>query len=368
MIYNNITKEKVLIVSAWLPGGGVEKVILNLFIDNSPFKNLNVISLSKIIKYNWVKNFEDKVQFLDFFKSTSNSRMMLLYYTVKSAVTLNKKIKEQNPKYILVTHSFLLPVFLFIRGKRTILYWPHNNLLKSNKYNIVNSVFYFLFNSLIDGVLCVNSQIEKEAISCGFKNTKIVYNPIGEGFRNQFLFNPNMKKLCHIGFLDSRKNTEFIIDALALSGNKKLQLEIIGDGILLEYLKNKVNNLELNSQVKFKGFLDLDSIIIESSALIMASHTEGFSMIISDALKSGIPVILPKSLDISSYIETSKSGLIFDNVDLYSLAEILSNIDFRKYNNKKISSEYINFFGIQSYSKRVIDLLNRLKINYVSNF
>lgn len=344
----------ILIVSAWLPGGGIEKVILNLNLINK-FKKIKVLSLSKYKKYDWDKDFSKDIEFEDCFCDSKTSINSLTLGIIKSFLSVKKMLKHTNPKYIFFTHSFLIPIFFFIRTSSKIYFWPHNNLFnKSTKLKLfLKFVFYKLFKNSITGILSVNKQIFEEANSIGFNDNRLVYNPIGQNYNNLFNFKSDLKKLIHIGYLDDRKNTSFILKAFALTSNKEVTLDIIGDGDLLNDLVKEAESLGLKKRVNFKGFIDLQDTLIDCSGLVMSSKSEGFSMIISDALKSGIPVFLPNNLDISSFVKSGNYGDVFSLSTPNNLALILDKLDFEKFNSANISKEYISLYGDEAYCNRL---------------
>lgn len=351
---DNSMNGSVLVISAWLPGGGIEKVLINL-LSNPQFEDTFVLSLSTFKKYNWEAEISNNIKFEKGFTGSNSSIFHLIKGVIKSYNIIKKIIFLKKPKYIFFSHSFLLPIFVILNTNCKIYFWPQNSLfyMKNNIRSKLRYVFYKFFSSSIEGVLCVNKQILKEASLVGFKKNKLVYNPIGETFSNLFTFKPKMNKLVHIGYLDSRKNTSFIIQALSLSSNKEITLDIIGEGDLLKDLILETELLGLKDRVSFKGFVDLNNTIISCSGLIMASKSEGFSMIISDALKSGIPVFLPENLDISSYVKPRKHGAIFNLNNTATLVSIMDDLNFNYFNNDKISNDYINFFGDQAYCNRI---------------
>lgn len=355
----NKISEKVVIISAWLPGGGIEKVIQNLYLEESPFEDLNILTLSTNIKYNWYSKFENRIQFSNCFNEKSNIFGTLISF-LKSIGEVNKYIKKESPKYILFSHSFLLPIFGILRPKCEILFWPQNSLNVSSSFTrlLLTKLNYRIFRKSIKGVLCVNETIQQEALALGFNNTHLVYNPIGESFPDQFKFDSSLNKLVHIGFLDIRKNTSFLIKAMAKTKNHNLTLDVIGNGELLNELKKLAQELRITEKINFRGFVDLKNEIINCSGLIMASKSEGFSMIISDALKCGVPVILPENLDIFRFVKTNNTlGSGFSINDLSSLVEILDNINFESTDSRLISNLYINEFGAFAYQKRLIKAL-----------
>ena len=345
---------KILVISAWLPGGGIEKVLINL-ISNPQFKDTFILSLSTYKKYNWEEKISDNITFEDGFDGSRKSIFQLIKGFFKSYSIIKKTILNNNYKYIFFSHSFLLPLFFVLKTNSKVYFWPQNSLFyqKNKLSSKLRYWFYKFFSSSINGVLCVNKQIMKEADLVGFKINKLVYNPIGESFSNLFANNPTSNKLIHIGYLDARKNTEFIIKALSLSSNKELTLDIIGEGDLMDSLINLRNILGLRDRISFKGFVNLSDKVISCSGLVMASKSEGFSMIISDALKSGIPVFVPDNLDISSYVNSRNHGAVFSLNNPASLASLFDNLNFKDFNYDQISDDYIKFFGDKAYSKRI---------------
>ena len=108
---SNIIKEKTIIISAWLPGGGIEKVIQNLIIDNKPFKDIRILCLSKKLKFIWYKEIEDKVKFTDVFDSTKPSFLNISFGIIKSYSLVKKELINKDIKNVLFTHSFLMVIF-----------------------------------------------------------------------------------------------------------------------------------------------------------------------------------------------------------------------------------------------------------------
>lgn len=349
--------KRTTIISAWLPGGGIEKVILNLIHDKSVLGDLEVISLSNHLKYKWFKEFNLKIKFIPCFRY-NNSFKLKISSLFRAFIFIRRYLNHNTTSdVILCTNSFLLFAFLFRKKTSKIFYWPHNLIFTETKTfkNLFKKLYYRIISKGIDGVICVNESIFFETSSLGFKNRFLTYNPIGENIEDKFDFKPSSKTLVHIAFLDKRKNTSFIIDALATSTNKSLRLKIIGEGDLKNSLREQVIELGLQDRVSFEGFIDLNATKkIEAAALIMASKSEGFSMVISDAMKSGIPTILPKNLDQSKIIQNNNAmGRVFSLEESQSLTEIFNYMDWNNFDSNEIKKFYLSQFGRLRYNERM---------------
>ncbi|MBM7709072.1 glycosyltransferase [Enterococcus lemanii] len=72
------------------------------------------------------------------------------------------------------------------------------------------------------------------------------------------------------------------------------QLQIIGEGSLLPTLQEQVAQLELTEHVSFLGFLDNQTIrqkMLEASIYAMTSESEGFGIVLVEAMDAGLPLI-----------------------------------------------------------------------------
>lgn len=354
--------KRVLIISAWLPGGGIERVISNL-INDKIFETIHIFNLSNVYKYKWFKNFNKNFQSSNVYKNEKNLNIIFSFKQrkkIKQAIHSNHDIESYD--YYLITHSFLLPIVKNVASLNInkIIFWPHNNLL-TNKISLkwLGKYLYFrLLSNSCTGIICVNEKIYEEARKIGFRNFELCYNPIGESNSNFFEFNNESNRICHLAYLTKRKNTKFLIEALSKSNNSKITIDIIGDGPMLGKLKRTVNNCNLNDRVIFHGFQDESFLQGRSyKALIMASKSEGFSMSISDALRSGLPIIIPERLSLATFVENENTGLTFSLDNHKSLINVLQNIDEIDFEKEHISNKYINTYGKIAYEKRIRKLL-----------
>ena len=128
------------------------------------------------------------------------------------------------------------------------------------------------------------------------KNIYLVNNPISINKEN-IIKRPQdgIFKILSVGRLEEEKNLFMLMHAL----NKirgKWKANIIGDGSKRKVLENVAKILRINENISWSGWKkDPWKDIDEASICISTSNTEGFSMVLAEALSRGIPVISTKS-------------------------------------------------------------------------
>ena len=103
------------------------------------------------------------------------------------------------------------------------------------------------------------------------------------------------------------------------------QLIIVGDGVLKSEIQSKIHTLNLQDSVILKPFTkDIEREYLGASIYAMASHFEGFPMVLLESTAYGLA---PISFDIatgpSDIIEHNKSGFLVADNDLESYADKL---------------------------------------------
>ena len=131
-------------------------------------------------------------------------------------------------------------------------------------------------------------------------------------------------KLVTVGRLSSGKNMEAIINALpvVIENYPEATLDVIGDGELMERLKQLVYNLSLDGMVIFHGNIphkEVLKILSNSHIFVFPTFREGFPKSLLEAMACGLPLVATRTSVIPSLI--SDCGYIMD----YPSPEEVSN-------------------------------------------
>jgi glycosyltransferase involved in cell wall biosynthesis len=164
------------------------------------------------------------------------------------------------------------------------------------------------------------------------KPINIVPNVVNDVFFNLSCSKPKGKfNFIHISTLDdSQKNVKGIIDAFAevYKSDSTVHLTFIGEKsnkVIEQYAFSKLNNKNI---IDFKYNLSHNEIadfLSESHVLVMFSNYESFSIVIAEALASGIPVIATNCGGLASDLD-ERYGIIIEPQNTIALKEAMFKI------------------------------------------
>lgn len=147
--------------------------------------------------------------------------------------------------------------------------------------------------------------------------------------RKEFGFQSNGQLVGFIGRLEPQKGIPFFIRAAVLVKKKIPEAEflIVGSGPQQTEYESLVNSLGAKSYVKFTGWRDDISRILESlDVFCLPSLWEQFPLSVLEALSLGKPVIASNVDGVSEVVVNNKTGLLVPPADSESLAEGIINL------------------------------------------
>lgn len=250
---------------------------------------------------------------------------------------------------ILADKLYDLPPFIFnkktsfpIKNRKSTLY----------KYNYPKIKKYF----------CVSKETEKITAESILDKSKLItiYNGINIdkmtttadfSLKEKFNISPDKKIIGIIGNHIRAKNLETLIDVIDIVVNKlKIQnLHFIQIGNFTDRtidLKNKVEELNLNSYINFTGYVENASAFIpQFDVLLMTSQSEGLPLVIYESFFYKVPVISTDVGGIPEAIEHKVNGLLAPKHN----PEALANLILAFFRNPEDSEKYTNL----SYKKLI---------------
>lgn len=210
-------------------------------------------------------------------------------------------------------------------------------------------------------------ELNPSVISMGVNTEKLgkqyyVPNFFGQGDKKVVLF---------VGRLAEKKGVTYLIEAM-----KKVDalLIIVGDGPLRKELEEQakiINNHENVEKIKFLGAKtheELKEIYASSNIFVIPSvtakdgDTEGFGLVMLEAMASGIPIVASNSGGIIQLIQDGINGLLCEEKNSLDLAEKINRLLYDDqlytkllensfeavvpYDYKKIAEQYKKILGI----------------------
>lgn len=147
--------------------------------------------------------------------------------------------------------------------------------------------------------------------------------------------NTESKTILFVGRLDKIKGVEYLIDAMKDIDAKLL---IVGDGILREKLENQAK--QYGNKIQFCGarkHSELPKIYAQADVFVAPSitlengATEGFGLVLIEAMASGTPVIATKTGGMKDIVSDGKNGYLIEEKNSHMIADkinlLLNNPD-----------------------------------------
>ncbi|MEM8894235.1 MAG: glycosyltransferase family 4 protein [Bacteroidota bacterium] len=196
----------------------------------------------------------------------------------------------------------------------------HSTEFDRSAYRIDPAVFELEQKCLkqADAVVVVSDRVKKTLIkNYGLKSSSIhvVHNAIATSEVKLKVTPRTIKqepKVLFVGRLTDQKGPSRFVDiAFELSRLVPgISFTIAGDGYLKDELKQKVDDLQLTKQVKFKGFLSHTRVLklmSEHDLMLIPSIAEPFNLVALEAGLAGLPTIISREAGVSELVKSLKT-------------------------------------------------------------
>lgn len=367
--------KKITILALHLGYGGIERCISSLANALSDKYEVEIISTYKLydkpafdikenvgIKY-LMSEKPNKEEIKD---SLRKLRLITLFKELVKALKILKKkknlmveeIKKCNSEIIISTrdiHNLWLGTY---GPKKAIkIGWEHNDHNNNQKY--INKIIKSIEN--LDYFVLVSKELRDFYQSQ--TNTKCIYIPNTLDYYPKRVSELDNHNLISVGRLSKEKGFVDLIDVMKLVIQKYPDtiLNIIGDGVELENIEERIKQNLLSDNIKLHGFKDrnyINELLSKSSVYVMPSYTESFGIVLLEAFAFGIPcVAFDSARGAREIIDNNWDGYLISNRDKEAMArkicELLANQNRRiimganaikkadKYNIDIIKEEWI---------------------------
>jgi glycosyltransferase involved in cell wall biosynthesis len=193
--------------------------------------------------------------------------------------------------------------------------------------------------NLTDKIITVSKKTKTDLMAVKSSEKSVVI-PNGIDFNYINKINPSDEKsdIIFAGRLIKEKNVDILIKTIAIVKGRipDIKCFIIGDGPERAKLERLVQELDIQNNVSFKGFMknynDLISYMKASKVFVLPSTREGFGIVVIEANACGLPVVVVnhKMNAASDLIINNKNGIISDFSKEDIAENIISMIDKKK--------------------------------------
>jgi len=259
---------------------------------------------------------------------------------------------------ILIIHGYYLwstLIGLYFSKTKHVFLMPHGSLelYQEARGKFRKKIFTKIVNLLLRGReihFLVGSNSEVLSIQQNFPNCKISVVGLGVQVSNSAESNSQIHspvKLFCLSRIANKKRIDLCVRAMSKlhGGNKQYSLDIygVGDRNIENELKDLVIELNLESEVSFKGHVDgtLKNLAIQNSdILLLPSENENFAVAVAESIAFGKPVIISKFVAMHEFVETNSTGLTIYNLDVDELVSAIEEVTekFSIYHDKCIAA------------------------------
>lgn len=292
-------------------------------------------------------------------------------------------IRKENPDIILCSEygQVTLIVFLyrfFFRGKYKLYTLSDDSIENSKSRKVFRALLRNIISKNINGVIFPSKEV------CNWYNknisskTKTLELPIihnDELFRNELteslpIANKNIKKynfegkkiILFVGRMVKVKNLAFLINAVAKLNTSDWVLVMVGDGILLDDIKNQAIHLNILDKIHFVGRkegIELLSWYNIAKIFVLPSTYEPFGAVVNEALLAGCKVLCSEIAGASSLINENNGKLFSPYVEKELLTSIeisLTEVESLEYIINKIKGNLMPFTFKEKIDRLIIEL------------
>lgn len=327
--------KKICLLTFSLSSGGAEKMAANMSISLSRKGcDVFIVCMEDEITYSYsgtlfnfgkIKRENNKlkafIKFRQFFKKENFD------------VIIDHRVRDNFFKEYILSKLIFVPfrVIYVVHHYKLSLYFP--------------KVAYPILTKL---VLVKNSKVVAVSKSIKQKITKdlniesqVIYNYTITDNNDELDVDVPVDYIIGVGRLVKVKQFDVLIKSYKKSNLplNNIKLLILGDGEEKERLFELIKKLNLSNHVKLLGFKDDAHIYIKKSkAIVMSSESEGFPMVLIEALKLKTPIIsFNCKSGPSEIIKHDENGFLVKNQDSKALSNAMNKLvlDKKKYSKIK---------------------------------
>jgi len=239
-------------------------------------------------------------------------------------------LNNNNFDCIVLSQGLLTACIPYLKSKfpyLKIIAWQHNSYdVYVNRYH-KNMLEYYL--SGIEQADCVVCLTENDAEK--FKKINpasiCIYNFLT--IEEPFISDVENKNIIFVGRLAiEQKGLDLLID-IAKGLDEDWKIQVAGDGANREEFRKMIINSSLEDKVILRGNLnsrELREFYSKGSIFISTSRWEGFGLVITEAMASGLPIVSFNNLGPNEILLNGKYGLLIENYNTSKFVNVLNQL------------------------------------------
>ena len=136
-------------------------------------------------------------------------------------------------------------------------------------------------------------------------------------------------RIVFAGRFVEQKNPQHLVDALQQLTDLPWSCAMLGDGPLLESVRETVKTYGLDERISFTGWITPETVLntfAQSDILVLPSRSEGLSVVGVQALGMGLALVLSDAGGNHELVRNGENGFLFPSGDLDALTSALRTL------------------------------------------
>jgi glycosyltransferase involved in cell wall biosynthesis len=166
-------------------------------------------------------------------------------------------------------------------------------------------------------------------------------------------------RLVMIARFEGQKDHPTLLRALAGLRAVDWELDLIGDGPLLQRMESLADQLGIRERVHFRGQrMDVPQLVAGAQVSLLVTNWEGLPLSILEAMRAGLPVIATDVAGIGEAVSDGESGYLVPRGDVPvlqdRLARLLSDPRLRLHQGQAARARYERHFTLDQFVSRTL--------------
>lgn len=376
-------KKKILFIMPSLPGGGAEKVLIDI-LKNFDYRSYAVTLLLEFREGVYLNDVPEEVRVLSlhgqntiWFERLHRVLRAVRGYAIFHAVVyrrmLLRRLKgERFDTIVSFMEGAALKFHSYITGKaRRNLSWVHIDL-KHKHWSLDffrNAKDELAAYRKMDKIVFVSKDTKRnftEIFPIRLEQCAVVYNLIDKQAiqHESMAFHVKKKKftICMVGRLNKQKRYDraLLVARRLKEEGKDFELWILGDGMLAYELKSIASKYGVDNCVSFLGFQKNPYPYMKAADLyINTSEAEGFSLVTCEAFCLDLPVVATMTAGPTELLDNSQYGLLTDESEdaIYNAVRLLMEDSNLRNHYREKAQQRAAMFDVPATMEQIYKIL-----------
>jgi glycosyltransferase involved in cell wall biosynthesis len=165
-------------------------------------------------------------------------------------------------------------------------------------------------------------------------------------------------RLIMVARFSGQKDYQLLLTAISrLQTRQAFEVELVGDGPLMEQCQQQAARLGVGDRVRFMGSrTDVPALLAGSQIFVLTSNWEGFPISVLEAMRAGLPVIASDVGGTGEAVQDGETGFLIPRGDLETLESrmlrLIEDPELRSRMGSKGRERFTQYFTFELMAQR----------------